>query len=340
MNTSSLPQLPMAQATNPRASYVRHLDPEGGRFARWKLNLLLRLAVKNSYHYGFDVAAYRRKQVDLDPKLSSPDPAMRRLVTDCDGVPADWVEVPETRSDKVILYIHGGAWFVSFPTLHHNMVSRLCRMTATRSLVIDYRLAPEHRFPAGIDDCWTSWRWLLAQGISARNIVIAGDSAGGNLTLALLHRIKAAGDPMPACAALLSPLVDLTLGSPSLLTNEKTDPMFTHARMIGLRHLYVDPEQMLHPEASPLFADFSGLPPLFFQSSASEVLRDDSLRAAARAHASGVKVEVELWAGMPHVFQAFSRLPQSGAALRNMAEFIGRESGWNVVHGSHAVTAA
>ena len=325
MNNPALPALPVPEAIDAQAPYVRHIAPEGGRFALWKLDLVLRLAIKRTYKYGFDVQAYRRKQVELDRRLSKADPATRRTAVDCDGVPADWIDVPESRSEKVILYIHGGAWCLSFPSLHHNMVARLCRMAGARALLMEYRLAPEHRFPAAIDDCWTTWRWLLAQGVAARNIVIAGDSAGGNLALALLHRIKAKGDPMPACAVLMSPLVDFTLGSPSMLTNEKRDPMFTSARMIGLRHLYVSPEQMLHPEASPLFADFTGLPPLLFQSSESEVLRDESLRAAARAHASGVKVDVELWAGMPHVFQIFPALPQSQSGLRNIADFIRRQ---------------
>ncbi len=318
----------MATVIDQHAPYVRHITPKGGLFALWKLNLALRLTVKRSYHYGFDVPAYRKSMDKLDARLSKADPATRREPVNCDGVPADWVMVPESRADKVILYIHGGAWCLSFPTLHHNMVARLCRMVGAKSLVVDYRLAPEHRFPAAIDDCWTSWRWLLAQGFAAKDIIIMGDSAGGNLTLALLHRIKAAGDPMPACAVLMSPLTDFTLSSPSLLTNEPSDPMFTSARCIGLRHLYIDAEQMLHPDASPLFADFSGLPPLLFQSSASEVLRDDSLRPAARAHASGVKVEVELWQGMPHVFQSLEALPQSQAGLLNIAEFIRRQSGW------------
>lgn len=319
----------MPEVINAQASYVRHVSPRGGRFALWKLNLMLRLAVKHSYRYGFDVVAYRKSQAELDPKLSQSDPATRRWAVDCDGVPADWVMVPESRSDKVILYIHGGGWFCSYPNLHHNMVARLCRMTGAKSLLVDYRLAPEHPYPAAIDDCWTSWRWLLAQGVAAKDIVITGDSAGGNLALALLHRIKAAGDAMPACAMLLSPFVDFTLSSPSLLTNEKSDPMFTSARCIGLRHLYVSAEQIMHPDVSPLFADFHGLPPLLFQASASEVLRDESLRAAAKAYASGVKVEVELWAGMPHVFQAFPMLPQAQTALQNMGDFVRRHSGWS-----------
>ena len=319
----------MSDALNPNAPYVRHISSSEGRFTRWTLDLILRLRVKRKYRYGFDVVAYRQRQARLEPKLSSVDPSSRRTPCNCDGVPADWVEVPESRNDKVVLYLHGGAWVCSYPNLHHNLVARLCRQIGAKALMVDYRLAPEHRFPAAIDDCWSAWRWLLAQGVAAKDIVIAGDSAGGNLSLALLHRIKAAGDDMPACAVLISPVVDFTLSSPSMVTNEKRDSMFTGARMIGLRHLYIDAAQMLHPDASPLFADYRGLPPLLFQSSESEMLRDDSLRAAAKANASGVKIEVELWAGMPHVFQSMQMLPQSRAAIENMADFIRRHSGWN-----------
>ena len=133
---------------------------------------------------------------------------------------------------------------------------------------------------------------------------------------------------MPACAVMLSPFVDFTLSSPSMATNEKCDPMFSAAAMVGLRHHYLAPEQMLLPDASPLFGDFNGLPPLFFQSSESEMLRDDSLRAAARAHAAGVTVEVELWDNVPHVFQGFQALTHGKAALEHIADFIARHTRW------------
>lgn len=143
--------------------------------------------------------------------------------------------------------------------------------------------APEHPFPAGADDCHATYRWLLAQGYHPRNIVIAGDSAGGNLSLVTLQRIKAAGEPQPACAVLLSPVVDFTLSSKSLVTNDRPDPMFKSAALVGLRALYAQPQQFLDPSVSPLFGDFAGLPPLLFQAGSTERLRDESLRAAARA---------------------------------------------------------
>ena len=158
-------------------------------------------------------------------------------------------------------------------------------------------------------------------------IAIAGDSAGGNLALVTLHRIKAAGEPIPACAVLLSPVVDFTLSSRSLVINERRDPIFRVTGLIALRELYASPEQFLDPSVSPLYADYTGFPPLLFQVGDLEVLRDESVRAAARAHAAGVQVELQIWKDMAHVFQALP-LPQAEAATEHIVRFIGRHAGW------------
>ena len=309
-------------------SYVRLVSHSGSWFRRWWLDKVLRISIKRNFRYDAEIQFLRDKQGALDLKLTRIDPDMRVQAIDCNGTPAEWITLPGSRNDKVILYIHGGAWMFKFPRLHHAMVASWCSRIRARALMVDYRLAPEERFPKGVDDVWAAWRWLMAQGIPTQDVIIAGDSAGGNLTLALLHRIKAAGQPMPACAIMLSPFVDFTLSSPSMVTNEKRDPMFTASAMVGLRQYYLTPEDMLSPDASPLFGDFTGLPPLFFQSSESEMLRDDSLRAAERAHAAGVSVEVELWANVPHVFQGFQALSHGKAALERIADFIARHTNW------------
>ena len=311
--------------------YARHIRHAGSRFRLWWLDKVLRLVIKRSFRFDAESPVLRDKQASLDLKLTKVDPEMHAQAVDCNGTPAEWITVPGSRSTKVVFYIHGGAWMFKFPRLHHAMVASWCRRLKTRALMVDYRLAPEHRFPAGIADVWSAWQWFMDQGIPARDVIIAGDSAGGNLTLALLHRIKAAGGAMPACAVMLSPFVDFTLSSPSMVTNEKRDPMFTAAAMVGLRHHYLGPEEMFSPDASSLFADFAGLPPLLFQSSESEMLRDDSLRAAARAHAAGVTVEVELWDKVPHVFQGFQALTHGTAALENIAAFVTRHAQWEQV---------
>src|SRR5262249_48112380 len=157
-------------------------------------------------------------------------------------------------------------------------VSLWCRALKARALMVDYRLAPEHPYPAAIDDCHAAYYGLLEQGIEAKNIVVAGDSAGGNLALATLQRIRAEGKPLPSCAVLLSPFLDFTLSGKSALGNARHDPIFTLAFAIGIRGFYAQPGQHVNPEVSPLFGGFAGLPPMLFQVGSSEMLLDDSTR--------------------------------------------------------------
>ena len=308
--------------------YAKFISPAKGAWRRRWLNLFLRFTAKQMLVPGADVAELRVKQAGLDLKFGIIDPLARRTPVDCGGVAAEWIDVPESRPDRVLLYLHGGAFIFRFPKTHASMVARWCRRLCARALMVDYRLAPEHPFPAAPDDCHAAYRWLLAQGHDPRGIVIAGDSAGGNLTLATLHRAKAAGEPLPACAVLISPFVDFTLSSESLVSNEKRDPMFTLAGMVSLRELYAPPERFLDSSLSPLFADFGGLPPLLIQAGSIEMLRDDSLRTAARADAGGVPVELEIWDRLPHVFQAMQQLPQAGEAMGSIVRFIGERAGW------------
>ena len=309
-------------------AYARLMKHDGAPIRRAWLNLMLRLLVKRSLKPGVDIARLRVLQAPLDQRFARPDPQARFTPVSCAGVAAQWIDVPESRPRRVIFYLHGGGFMFRFPNTHGALVTRWCRRLGARALMVDYRLAPEHRYPAGADDCEAAYRWLLAQGFEGRNIVIGGDSAGGNLLLATLHRLKTAAQPLPACAVAISPFVDFTLSGESLIANEARDPMFTLKAFHALRPLYVDPEQMLLPDVSPLFADFSGLPPILFQASNSEMLRDDALRSAQRAHAQGVAVELELWENLPHVFQALHKLPQAQAALDSIVRFVSAHAGW------------
>lgn len=302
------------------------------RRARWRRHLLDRLfrhTAKRDMSAHADIPTLRARQHKFDARFGRVEPQLQRSAVDCAGVEAEWIALPDSRAERVILYLHGGAFMFRFPKTHAAMVGRWCQRLGARALMVDYRLAPEHPWPAAPADCHAAYRWLLAQGIEPRNIVIGGDSAGANLALATLHRIKAAGEPMPACAVLLSPIVDFTLSGPSIVSNERRDPIFTVAGLVALRGHYAPPEQFLDPDVSPLFADFQGLPPLLFQASESEMLRDDSMRAAAKAHACGVAVELELWEGLPHVFQALPTLPQAHAALDSIVRFIDARTDWH-----------
>jgi monoterpene epsilon-lactone hydrolase len=312
----------------PLPGYARVIDVRGGALRRWWLHTMLRLSIRRAPAIDADLERMRVRWGVMDARFGRIHAGAVRTPVDCDGVTAEWIEVPERRGNRVLLYFHGGAFLFRFPHLHAGMAADFCARIGARALMVDYRLAPEHPYPAAVDDCHAAYRWLLAQGVAARDIVLGGDSAGGNLVLTTLHRVKAAGEPMPACAVLLSPVVDFTLSSRSLVVNERRDPMFTLATMIALRSLYAPPERYLEPGVSPLFADFAGFPPLLFQAGGIEGLRDESLRAAARAQAAGVTVQVEVWARMGHVFQAVRSLPQAGAAAAHIADFIRRHAGW------------
>jgi monoterpene epsilon-lactone hydrolase len=310
--------------------YVELLRVAGGFWRRLFLQVLFRLTAKGNLRQGMNIEKMRRQQEALDIRLTPADFSTRRRAAETTDFQAEWVEALDLQPERVILYLHGGAFMFRFPRTHARMAGDWCKALNARALMVDYRLAPEHRWPAGIDDCHAAYRWLLASGIRADNIVVAGDSAGGNLSLALLHRIKAAGEPMPACVVLLSPFVDFTLSSPSLCSNELSDPIFTARGVIAVRSYYAAPEQFLEPALSPLFGDYQQFPPLLFQASDTEMLRDESLRAAARAHAAGVEVRVELWQGqLPHVFQAFAKLPQTRAAAERIIAFIRQHTRWD-----------
>lgn len=317
------------KATQLLPDYVEQLRVAGGFWRRLLLQLLFRLAAKGRLHLGMHIQKLRQQQEQLDIRMTPIDFSTRRRAAEASEFQAEWVEAMDLRPERVILYLHGGAFMFRFPRTHARMAGEWCKALNARALMVDYRLAPEHRWPAGIEDCHAAYRWLLASGVEAKNIVLAGDSAGGNLSLALLHRIQAAAEPMPACAVLLSPFVDFTLSSPSLCSNEFRDPIFTTKSVVAVRSYYAEPQQFLEPSLSPVFGDYQSFPPLLFQASDTEMLRDESLRAAARAHAAGVKVRVELWQGqLPHVFQVFHQLPQAKAAVARILGFIRQHTLW------------
>jgi monoterpene epsilon-lactone hydrolase len=290
--------------------------------------MMLRAASRRMRGSGHDIASLRASQAQLDARLGRSTGTLRTVPARDAPVAADWLEGDDSAPGRVILFLHGGAFAFRFPRVHAGMIAPWCVALAARALMVDYRLAPEHPFPAAPEDCHAAYRWLLAKGYGGSQIVIAGDSAGGTLALTTLHSIRTAGEPMPACAVLLSPAVDLTMSGASFVTHARRDPVFSLDTLIGLRNFYVRPEQMLDVRASPLFGDYHGFPPLLFQMGSEEVLLDDTLRAAARAHESGVPVEAEVWKHMAHVFQAQHTLPQAGVAAKHIVQFIARNARW------------
>lgn len=301
----------------------------------YALKALLRLTMGRPLAHDADVVALRRRYEKLDARQFKIVPPIERRAAEVGGVPGEWISAPESRPDRVILYLHGGSFAFRFPNAHASLVARLARRLHATALIPDYRLAPEFPFPAAPDDCHAAYRGLLAEGFDPKNIVLAGDSAGGNLALVTLHRARGAGEPLPACAVLLSPAVDCTMGSPSMATYDGRDPLIRLASLLVLRRLYVPtPDLYMNPEVSPLFADFSGFPPLFFQVGSTEVLRDEATRAADKAFEAGVDVELELWPDAAHVFQIAQFLPEAALAIDHIVRFVRMRAGWDDAGGA------
>ncbi|MER6623897.1 alpha/beta hydrolase [Streptomyces sp. NPDC000931] len=222
-----------------------------------------------------------------------------------------------------LLYLHGGGYVVGSPDTHAGLVGELARRAGLRALSVDYRLAPEHPFPAAVDDGLAAYRELLAAGTDPRDLVLAGDSAGGGLSIATLLAAREAGLPQPAAVVVFSPWTDLTLSGESIRSKEDADPLFTEADIRAYADLYVGAGDRAHPLASPVLADLTGLPPLLVQVGANEVLLDDAVRLAARAGADDVEVTLEIGPGLPHVFQHhYGRLDEADAALDRAARFL------------------
>lgn len=233
------------------------------------------------------------------------------------GIPAEWSSTPNAVSDRVIMYVHGGGYVIGSVASHRHLVTELGRAARTRTLSLDYRLAPEHAFPAAVDDALSAYRYLLAQGHEPGNIAIAGDSAGGGLTVATLLAIRDAGLAQPACGFCISPWVDLEAIGNSMTTQAARDPMVQKDGLLGMAAAYLNGANPRTPLAAPLYADFSGIAPLLIQVGAAETLLDDSTRLASAAGAADVEVNLQIWPEMIHVWHFFH--PMLGAARQAIA---------------------
>jgi acetyl esterase/lipase len=235
------------------------------------------------------------------------------------GVPGEWVKAGTEIG--TMLYLHGGGYFACSPKTHRAITGAYARH-GFAVFAPDYRLAPEHPFPAAVDDALAAYRGLLEAGHDARTLVIAGDSAGGGLALATLLAAKAEGLPMPASALLFSPWTDLAGSGASIIANRDRDPMFVSHRLREGGEIYLNGANPENPLASPLYGDFTGLPPMLIQVGDGEILLDDSTRLAARARSAGVNIELQIWEAMPHVWQISQAfLPEARDALNQAAAF-------------------
>jgi acetyl esterase/lipase len=246
----------------------------------------------------------------------------RTEAVDAGGVRAEWIWRPDSDLDRAILYLHGGGYAIGSIATHRYLMQGIAAASGARVLGIDYRLAPENPFPAAVEDSVTAWRWLLAQGLDPARCAIGGDSAGGGLALATLVALRDRGLALPGAAVLLSPWTDLAGTGASVKTKATEDPMVTEAGLRMMADAYLGGADARTPLASPLYANLTGLPPLFIQVGSAEILVDDATRVAERAKAAGVEVELESWEDMIHVFQAFPMLAEAGQAITKLGDFV------------------
>jgi epsilon-lactone hydrolase len=246
--------------------------------------------------------------------------------TNLGGVDAVEVTIQGTQTDKVILYFHGGVYVIGSAAASVPLVGDLVRRAGAKAFTVDYRLAPEHPYPAAVEDAQAAYEGLLGQGIDPGRIALAGESAGGGLAVATLLALRAAGIPMPSCAFLMSPYADLTLSGETLADKQTADPLLTPE---GLRLRiadYVAGADAADPHISPVFGDLGGLPPLLIQVGSHEILLSDAVRLAARAATADVPVTLEVTPGVAHVFQAYAALLDEAAeALDRASDFLKRQ---------------
>src|SRR3954454_15201646 len=239
------------------------------------------------------------------------------------GVPAHWLTAPEVDADRVLLFLHGGGYVLGSLRSDGELAARLGRASGMRVLFPEYRLAPEHPFPAAIDDVRAVWQWLRSdQELSARSLAVAGDSAGGGLAVALLVATRDAGGELPAAAVLMSPTVDLTSSGASMTDRVEEDPFSTPALLRQLASDYLAGADPTTPLASPLFASLSGLPPLLVQVGTADLLLSDSERLAEAAAEAGVDVLLEVGEGLPHVSQLTLGTPEAAEATERAGRFL------------------
>ncbi len=233
---------------------------------------------------------------------------------------ADWVSVPESKDNRVVLYLHGGGYMIGSNTGYREFASRMARAAQARVLLINYRLAPENPFPAAVDDAVMAYRYLLDQGVSAEQLMVAGDSAGGGLTVATLVALRDGGSPMPACATCFSPWVDLAGEGDSAQPGAVDDPMIAIEGLQDMGTTYAG-EDLRNPLASPLYANLSGLPPLQVFVGTREILLSDATRIVDQAQSAGVDASLNVGDGLIHVWQLFATVPEAAESLTQVGEF-------------------
>lgn len=284
---------------------------------------LVRLGLRAFVKRVYPTVEAARASLRLAQALVPAPPAGTRVSRlDAFGVPADRVATPVSLPDRHVLYLHGGGYVSGSPALYRSFTWRIAAAARAQVLVPDYRLAPEHPFPAALDDAVAACRWLFARGADPRRTAVIGDSAGGGLALALLLKLRDDGLDRPAAAVVLSPWTDLALTGASIAGCRRRDPMQTVANTHLFAASYLAGADPRNPHASPLYGDPAGLPPTLVHVGSDEILNDDAVRMADRMRAAGCEVRLQVWPRMPHVWHLFAPvLPEANAAIRGIAAF-------------------
>jgi monoterpene epsilon-lactone hydrolase len=273
----------------------------------------------------------RRQRIEEVGSVSPVADDIKLEAVQLDGFSAEWSIAPGSDASRVLMFFHGGGYCSGSILSHRRLVTEAGRAAGIRTFAVAYRLAPENPFPAAYDDAMTAWRFLLAQGYSPANIVVGGDSAGGGLTLALITRLRDAGEALPACGWLISPWTDLTLSGETLATKDSVDPLIHRGYLNELADAYVPAGiGRADPRVSPLYAHLKGLPPLLIQVGSAETLLADATRMATAAGAADVPVTLEIWPHMIHAWQLWNAQLKAGRdALSSAGAFMRRYLGAN-----------
>ena len=271
------------------------------------VTLLRSRAVRPDYDVAQSRARFEKAAVFLG---GAPDAKCEKV--DAGGVPSEWVMAPGYDTGRAILYLHGGGYAIGSLNTHRRLAYDISAASAAKVLLIDYRLAPEHPFPAAVDDAASAWRWLLQQGFAANRLAITGDSAGGGLTIATLVNLRDKNLGLPACAVAISPWVDLEGLGNSMTTRSAQDPMVQKDGLLWMAKMYLNGKDSRTPLAAPLHADLKGLPPTLVQVGTAETLLDDAIRIAEKMHEAGVDARLAIWPNQLHVFPLFAPILSEG----------------------------
>ena len=271
--------------------------------------------------------AERRQRLDEVGSVWPAATDVKLEPVDLGGVPGEWSSVAGSDASRVLMFFHGGGYCSGSIRSHRRLVTEAGRAAEIRTLAVGYRLAPEHPFPAAMEDALTAWHFLRQQGIAARHIAIGGDSAGGGLAVVLNNRLRDADEQLPGCMWLVSPWTDLTMSGSTLITKDGVDPIIHKGYLGELADAYVPPGMgRKDPRLSPLYADLKGLPPMLVQVGSAETLLEDATRFAAAAGAADVSVTLEIWPHMIHAWHVWNaRLDAGRRALDSAGQFIRRQ---------------